>query len=167
MSIRGYSPQAQNIDSFSYDSGHRIATLAFYDFDTTSGSPIADSQFVQFSFAANATIPNSYTRTDAGFGVYNDVHQLSYDAQNRITKDTSVSGSGFVAYFSYPPNQIAISVYFSPGAQNYIIDTMYLNSGDISSIPIYLPNSPGTADSLNAAPVYSYSAYANQHTTRM
>lgn len=158
-SIRDYGPQSQLIDSFTYDSNHRVATLAFYAFDTTSGSPAADSQFVQFSFGPNATLPASYTRTDAGYGISNEVHELSFDAQNRITKDTS--SSGFAAYFSYPGNNIAITVIFGRGSQNYLIDTMFLSGGNVYKEHIYLPNSAGTADSLNAAPIYNFASYAN------
>jgi hypothetical protein len=160
-SIRNYSPQTLVIDSLTYDTTHRLAVFSEYEYDTTSGSPEVDSIIVVFSFKPNTTVPNSYTYNDIPEGTINDIHTLSYDGNNRIIKDTSLSGSGFVTYYSYPNNNIASTLLFDGTVQNNQIDTLYISNGNITMANTYYPNIEGTADSLEGGLQLGYSSYAN------
>ncbi len=157
-SVRTLSYRTQLVDSFRYDSTHKLAEWIQYVYDTTSGTPAADSQFYSFAFAANATVPHSYMISHRSTS---DMHQLTYDAQNRLVKDTGVSGSGFVAYFSYPSGNMATTVLFDGTIANNQVDTLFLTNGNITEERIYFPNNAGTADSLVADLQVGHAASAN------
>ena len=89
------------------------------------------------------------------------IRLLSYDGQGRISKDTSMSGTGFVAYYTYPSNAIATTVYFEFDHSDHQIDTLYLSNGNISKEKIYYPNDARTADSLEGNTQYNYSGLTN------
>lgn len=123
------------------------------------GSPAAGSEIATFALPAGASAPpSSYTLSYNGI---TDPHVLSYDGQGRISKDTSLSGSGFVVYFSYPNGNIATTVLFDGSPLNNQIDTLFMSDGNISAAHIYLPNDAGTADSLEAAVKYGHSSANN------
>jgi hypothetical protein len=155
------SSQTQVIDSFTYDNTHRLIVFAQYKYDTTSGSPVADGLIATFSYTGNSPVADHYTFVQLSSGANSDVHQLSYDGQNRILKDTSLSGSGYVTYFSYPGNNIVSRLLFDGTASNNQIDTVFLSNGNVSSQHIYYPNNAGTADSLSGSPQYGYSSSLN------
>lgn len=158
-SVSAIAPQTRAVDSFSYDSAHRVLKFAQYKWDTSGGSPAAGSEIATFALPAGASAPpSSYTLTYNG---NTDPHVLTYDGQGRISKDTSLSGSGFVVYFSYPNGNIATTVLFDGSPLNNQIDTLFMSNGNISAAHIYLPNDAGTADSLEAAVKFGYSSNNN------
>ncbi|PWT71251.1 MAG: hypothetical protein C5B59_18595 [Bacteroidetes bacterium] len=161
-SARFYTHSNQIVDSFSYDSAKRLVRFAQHGYDTSAGYPVQDSIITEFSFPTNHSLPDSYTYLDGRQGIPVH-HQLFYDAQNRIIKDTSASGTGFVTYYSYSENTIVSTVLFE-GSNNpgdYQIDTMFMSNGDIQREHIYYPNLSGTGDSLSANLFLGYSAYPN------
>jgi hypothetical protein len=158
-SVTNVSPQQKVVDSFTYDSSHRLARFAQYAYDSTSGTPQASYWTADFALPANGSAaPASYTFT---INSTQDIHTLSYDGQGRITKDTSLSGSGFVTYYSYPNNNIATTVLFDGTPLNNQIDTLFISNGNVSSSHTYLPNNAGTADSLEGALSFGLSSLGN------
>jgi hypothetical protein len=158
-SITSYSPQAKVVDSFTYDSAHRLARFAQYAYDSTGGTPQYGVATADFALPANSSAPPvSYVYTLNG---HQEMHLLSYDAQGRIIKDTGTSGSGFVTYYSYPNNNIATTVLFDGTPMNNQVDTLFISSGNISAYHIYYPNNAGTADSLEGNIRFSYGSLNN------
>ena len=156
-----YSYPTRVVDSFTYDNTHRLTVFAQYKYDTTSGSPQSDGLITTFSYSGSSQVPASYTLTQLSNGPAGDVHQLSYDGQKRIIKDTSVSGSGYVNYFSYPGSNIVSRLLFDGTAADDQVDTVFFTNGNVTSQHIYYPNDAGTADSLSGSPGYGYSTSVN------
>jgi hypothetical protein len=158
-SIKNYSPQSLVIDSFIYDGANRLTVYSQIDYDTTSGSPTYGEIDCYFSYSGTSPTPYGYT-----IGGNAEVHQLSYDGQNRISKDTAtstLSGQGYVTYYSYPANAIVSTVYFAGGFLDNQIDTNWISNGNISMEHIYFPNNAGTEDSLEAALQVGYISLLN------
>src|ERR1700743_855312 len=63
-SVISYSPQQKVVDSFSYDSLHRLIRFSQYDYDSTSGSPLYNSLSANFTYQDNATSPTRYVYSD-------------------------------------------------------------------------------------------------------
>jgi hypothetical protein len=160
-SVVSYSPQSRTVDSFAYDSLHRLSQFSQYIYDTTSGAALYDAQTAHFVYQGTATIPTTYTASDTTHGNFGDLHLLSFDGQNRIAKDTSLSGSGFVTYYSYPNNNSAATVLFEGTLQNNQIDTLFLSNGNVSEERIYTSNIPGQPDDLDGDVHFSYASTAN------
>jgi hypothetical protein len=153
-SVLNYSPQAQVVNSFTYDNAHRLTVFSQYDYDTTTGYPRYGSLITTFTYAGNSAIPATYSETANGSAP--DLHMLYYDGGSRIIKDTSLSGDGYVAYYSYPGNNISSIVLFKGNMTDNQIDTQFVNNGNVITKHIYYPNDAGTADSLEAAAQYGY-----------
>ena len=160
-SVRAHTSQVQLVDSFTYDNAHRLTVFAQYDYDTTTGTPVSDGLIATFSYTGSSQLPASYTAVQLSNPANSDLHKLYFDGQNRIVKDTSISGSGYVNYFSYPGGNLVSKVLFDGTAGNDQVDTSFLSNGNISSQHIYYPNNAGTADSLSGAPQYGYSSSLN------
>ena len=160
-SVRSHTTKAQLVDSFTYDNTHRLTVFAQYQYDTTSGTPFFDGLVATFSYTGTSQTPASYTFKQVSNGANSDLHKLYFDGQNRVVKDTSVSGSGYVNYFSYPGGNLVSRVLFDGTAGNNQIDTVFLSNGNMSTQHIYYPNYAGTADSLSGAPQYGYSSSLN------
>jgi hypothetical protein len=157
-SIKNYAPGYKLVDSFGYDTGKRVTSFVQYVFDSTQGSPHAGHTTMMFSYAnSNSVVPASYTATYLG-GATNEVHQLYYDNQNRIIKDTaSAAGSGFkVTYYAYSNNSIISTVLFDGTYDDTQVDTMFLNNGNIAQTNIYYHQSPDSAYTI-----LSFSSYNN------
>jgi len=91
-SISSYSSQSRIVNSFSYDSVHRIARFAQYVFDSTQGYPLFYGFTVDFALpAGSGSAPTSYTYKHIPAIGAADLHLLSYDGQGRIIKDASTS----------------------------------------------------------------------------
>ena len=118
-----------------------------FEYDTSTGTPnYAYTWSAIFSLPAGSSAPpSSYTNNLTGT---TELHQLTYDAQGRIVKDSSLGSSGWVIYFSYPANEIAITALYDGTIANSIVDTLFLSNGNIGSAHTYGPNNAGTADSL-------------------
>jgi hypothetical protein len=160
-SVVSYSPQLKIIDSFSYDSVHRVDSFIQTIYDTTSGTPQYNTFTAQFIYQSATAYPSGYNYYDVPLGNYGDYHILSYDPDNRVIKDTSLSGSGYVTWYSYPNNNIAATVLFEGTAENNQIDTLFLTNGNISGAAYYTSDVPGQPDQQQADVRYSYAPTAN------
>jgi hypothetical protein len=160
-SVVAVSPQQRIIDSFYYDTLHRVDTFTQVVYDTTSGSPMFNTWTVQFLYQDANSYPSWYNFYDLPLGGYGDYHLLSYDGSNRITKDTSLSGSGFVTYFSYPSNNIAATTLFEGTPDDNLIDTLYLHNGNVSQEVIYNSDIPGQPDQLQGDVFFTDVSTAN------
>jgi len=145
------------VDSFVYDSSHRVAGFIQISHDTTTGTPVQTEVSYIFTLPGSSTPPSGYQYTSpAG----TESHVLSYDNQGRISKDTC-STTGYVAYFTYPNNNIAITVLFDGSPMNNQIDTLYMSGGNIVKANTWMPNDAGTADSLQGSLNFGYGSVAN------
>jgi YD repeat-containing protein len=158
-SVTVVTPQKVVIDSFAYDSSHRLASFIQTTFDTTSGSPVTGSWSAVFALSAGSSAPpQTYTNNLTGV---TETHQLIYDGQGRIIKDTSLGGSGWVIYFSYPNSNINITALYDGTVANSIADTMTISNGNIGTAQYYAPNNFGTADSLEGVLKFGFSSISN------
>jgi len=145
------------VDSFDYDSAHRLTQFIQTKYDTSTGTPVLTVASTQFTLAAGTTPPTGYVYSINGNTL---VHTLSYDNQSRIIKDTCPT-TGFVAYFTYPNGNIATTVLFDGTAIDNQIDTLYISGGNVATANTWLPNNAGTADSLQGSLKFGYSGLAN------
>ena len=158
-SVISLQPQTRVIDSFYYDSAHRLSRFTQYEYDSSQGSPIAGVWSAYFAYPnGSGAAPTSYLYV-AGFGT--DLHALSFDAQGRISKDTSLSGTGYVASYTYPNGNPATTVLFDGTRKNNQIDTLFLGSGNVTNLRIYYPNNAGTADSLEGNVNFGFTSLTN------
>jgi hypothetical protein len=158
-SVTNWAPQTSVVDSFVYDSGHRVAAFLQAEFDTSTGSPLFGAWSAVFALpAAAGAPPTSYTTDLSGI---QELHQLTFDGQGRIVKDSSTGPSGWVNYFGYPNGNIAITALYNGTVSNSIVDTLFLSAGNMSSFHIYGPNNAGTADSLAGIIEFGFSGTAN------
>ncbi|HET6254358.1 MAG TPA: hypothetical protein VFE32_09800 [Puia sp.] len=155
------SPQQRIVDSFHYDTLNRIDTFTQSIYDTTSGSPMFNTWMVQFAYQGADTRPSWYNYYDQPLGGYGDYHLLSYDTDDRIAKDTSLSGSGYVTYFSYPNNNIAATTFYEGTPDNNLIDTLYVGSGNIDREAVYFSDIPGQPDVQEANVHFTDASTAN------
>jgi hypothetical protein len=156
------APQQKMVDSFYYDStAHLLDTFTQSIYDTTSGYPLYNSYTIQFIYQGTNTFPSWYYLYDVSYGNYGDYHLLSYDGQGRISKDTSLSGSGYVTYYSYPNNNVVIDDWFEGTSQDNQIDTLYMSNGNLNEETIYTSNIPGQPDQQQADVQYKYNTSAN------
>jgi hypothetical protein len=159
-SVVSVSAQARIIDSFGYDSAHRITQIIQTRYDTTTGTPELAVATTQFTLASGSNPPTGYVYSINGNAV---THTLSYDNQGRVLKDTCPT-TGFVTYFSYPNGNIAATILFTGvanEASNNEIDTLYLSNGNATTINTWAPNNANTADSLQGSLKFGYGGTAN------
>jgi hypothetical protein len=152
-----YSPGMTVVDSFSYDSSNHFTQFSQFEYDTVGGTPAMHTWSAVFATTGGATPPPSYTYTSNGSS---ETHSLSYDGQNRLTKDTCTT-TGYVAYYTYPNGNIATTVLLNGSTSNNQIDTIFVSNGNASAIHSYVSNSTGTADSLVGALNFGFSTTAN------
>jgi hypothetical protein len=153
--------QRRIVDSFYYDTLHRVDTFTQTIYDTTSGTPVFNTWTIQFLYQDNNTQPSWYNYYDLPLGGFGDYHLLSYDANNRIAKDTSLSGSGEVTYYSYPNGNIATTILPEGTPENNFMDTMYISSGNISKEVLWISEIPGQPDAFAGDADFTYASYAN------
>lgn len=140
-------------DSFSYDSQHRVARFAEYE---TNGTDSADVT-VDFNFSGGNALPVSYTATSNGGSP--DTHELTFDGQGRITKDTSTSGSHFVTNYFYSGNYVICNILFDGTFNDAQIDTLVITSGNITGEKVWGFDN-GTPE-LQGNLTYGHAAAAN------
>ncbi len=148
------------VDSFDYDSAHRITQFIQTKYDTSTGTAITTVAATQFALPAGTAPPTGYTYSIGGNAV---IHTLTYDSQGRILEDTCPA-TGYVAYFSYPSGNIAATILFTGvanEASNNEIDTLFMSNGNAATINTWMPNNAATADSLQGSLKFSYSGTAN------
>jgi hypothetical protein len=160
-SVITYSPQSQLVDSFTYDSSRRLTQFSQLAYDSTSGFPQFATYSVDFAYDGSNTTPSSLTVIDISSGNFGDKHILSFDGQGRIVKDTSLSGSGYVGFYSYPGNNIASVVLFEGTAQNNVIDTLFMTNDNMGEERVYNAQIPGQPDVLDGDIVFGFSSTAN------
>lgn len=162
-SITSYSPGDRQaiVDSFSYDGTHRVASYQQFEYDTSSGTAYSANWSAIFTLPADTTKPPlTYTNDLSGTM---ELHELTYDAQNRIIRDSSTGPSGWVIYFGYSGNYIAINAWLN-GNGNFegsLIDTLFMSNGNIGSFRVYGPNDAGTADSIQGNLTLGYGNLVN------
>ncbi len=97
------------IDSLTYDVNGRVVKIFETTTDTAFGviDPLRDSASYTFTFSGNSSVPTSYAASYTGFtGTGAEQHNLYYDSQNRIIKDSLLNPliNGFAAlnyYYGY------------------------------------------------------------------
>jgi hypothetical protein len=160
-SVRNYTPGAVNIDSFTYNSGNLLTKYVQYAYQTSGGTTLSDSLTFVFSYSGSSPVPSSYTFSQPSQGTIDELHQLSYDGQNRVTKDFCPSRSDFFTNYTYPGSNEAGMLQFSSSGLDNQVDTLFFTNGNMTSQVIYFPNDAGTADSLEGTVKVSYSSYGN------
>ena len=148
------------VDSFDYDSAHRITQFIQTKYDTTTGTATKAVASTQFTLTSGTNPPTGYVFSVNGNAV---THTLTYDNQGRVSKDTCPT-TGYVAYFSYPSGNIAATILFTGqanAASNNEIDTLYMSNGNAATINTWAPNNANTADSLQGSLKFGYGGVAN------
>lgn len=95
-----YSPGARirQVEVFTFDKNNQLATLHSYTYvSTLSWSPVIDSTLIVFAVTGTATPPPSYDilyfLSFSPPGGLVEHHQLYYDNQNRVIRDSIASGN--------------------------------------------------------------------------
>lgn len=174
-----YFPSAQGkvITYLGYDAGQQITHFSWYDYDTSGG--IADLDSVAYDFTINAAtnLPSSYIMTGWESSLSNsyvETHNLSYDAQGLLVKDTTITGQAnpgdsAADYFSYSANRIIVNQYSmyaydtldgTTGWGCTAIDTINLVNGNIVDQEEYYQNGPQWLLDYSYN-INGYSNYAN------
>jgi hypothetical protein len=155
-SVTSYISPTRIINSFTYDSAHRLTQCGRTIYDTSAGLPYVSISTVSFSYT-NGMTPSSYTRSEVGFP--DDIHQLSYDDQGRIVKDSSISGSGYLNYYSYSDNRI-VSTNMIVESGTLIVgtaDTLFLTNGNVGLEHVDYTGNPGLSGTVQ----YTFAPIAN------
>jgi hypothetical protein len=120
------SPGEQLIDSFTYNDQKQIARYAQYV--TNAGN----NYFVRydFNFSGNSAVPDSYFYSDNAGN--SETHQLTFDVQGRITKDTCAA-TNFVTYYGYSGNFIVCTILFEGTMNDAKIDSLMVTDGNITA----------------------------------
>ncbi|MDO6435467.1 hypothetical protein Q4E93_32940 [Flavitalea sp. BT771] len=139
-SCRSYATDYLQIDSLRYDANHHLIRLDQYVKDNSNGNQIDDSLNFVFTYAGNGSLPTGYEYAHEQAGQY-ETHQLTYDGQNRIVKDTGVNGSGYVTYFAYPGDKIVATVSFDGSVDGSQIDTLTVSGGNVTQEKVYINES--------------------------
>lgn len=132
-SIRMAGDDEITVDSFIYDAHHQVALFEQYKVDLQNN--ISDTIWTSFTGTAGH-LPDHYTRIAASSG-WPDEHQLTYDGQGRIIKDTSLSGSNFVTHYSYSGNYIVCRILFEGTDYDSHIDTLVMKDGNMTGIKVW------------------------------
>ena len=155
-SIRNSSTISSLVDSFTYDSSNRLTEIMIIGSDPSGGNSGAEAT-VTFSYSGSTTFPASYTIKNPNQN--SSFHQLSYDGQNRIIKDSAQDGTGLATYWSYPNGTIVSAT--KGGSNEQMIDTLFLSNGNVSATRLYIANNAGTADTLLDSIQYTYTTIVN------
>jgi len=148
-SVKSYNTGQLVEDSFVYNNVNKVSKFLQYNYDTTSGTPQKDSIITVFTFTGTDTVASSYIQGS-------QQHLLTYDAQDRVVKDTCIGGSGYVVYFSYNTNNIICTSLLDGTLTNSQIDTLNINSsGNVTSSVLW--NSPSDLSSIS----FAFSSYNN------
>jgi hypothetical protein len=153
-------------DSFTYDASNRLTSIV-----ASNGGPTTT-----FTYSGNSTVPASYTvsaQSALNISIPAQSHQLWYDGQNRIIKDSLMSGGpqtdgtiinniGQVTYWSYPNGNIAQQTVGKGGpSQGQVVDTFFLNNGNIASKHSWLIGAAGSKDTVLDSVQYTYNSIVN------
>lgn len=129
-SVYDYVPGALLVDSFTYDAQKRVGRYAQYL--TSSGNTYAAT--FDFSFSGNNALPDSYLYTDEGNN--EETHQLTFDGQGRIVKDTC-SSNHFVTYYTYSGDYTICSILFEGTMDDAFIDSLKVTDGNLTAEKVW------------------------------
>jgi hypothetical protein len=87
-----------------------------------------------FSFSGNSSLPDSYTYALNGSAT--EIHQLTFDGQGRITKDTCGS-TNFVTYYLYSGNYIICHILFEGTTDDSHFDTLAVQNGNVTNEKVW------------------------------
>jgi hypothetical protein len=155
-----FEPTTRIVDSFYYDTLHRMTTFIQNDYDSFGGSPGFITFTVQFTYQGTHTWPSSYNYYSPSPGGFSGYHLLSYDADDRIIKDTDLNSFNYVMYFSYPNNNIAITTVYSLAIDDVEIDTLFVKNGNVNEEVYYTPVNNGP-NLLLGGPQLTFGSIAN------
>lgn len=154
-SIKNNTPLAPIVDSFTYDNSNRLTTITIIA--NSSNSHLNGESTVTFSYSGSSTTPGSYIINNPDQN--SSSHQLYYDGQNRITRDSTLDGTGLVTYWSYSNGNIISTTKSGSGEQ--MIDTLFFTNGNVTANHSYIANNAGTADTLLSSSQYTYTTIVN------
>lgn len=174
-----YFPSAQGkvVTNLGYDAGQQITHFSWYDYDTSGATSNQDSVAYDFTIDPATHLPLSYIMTGWESSLsnsYTETHNLFYDAQGRLVKDTTITGQDLPGdsaanYFSYSANRVIVREYSmdaydtvdgSTGWGCITIDTINLVNGNIVDQEEYEQNGPDW-DLDYSYIVNGYSNFAN------
>jgi hypothetical protein len=156
---------AKETDSLVYDQGSVLTgVIQFYDDSDRYLGEDYDTFYYLFSKNGDPSSPpgiNARSYTDL-----NQIdHLLYYDGEGRIVRDTNTEG--YINKYGYGTDFIASSTYNPPfigngPGENYMMDTFYLEAGNIiqRSEALYNPPSPSGQPGVTLT-YMSYSNYPN------
>jgi hypothetical protein len=153
------NPQSgQIVDSFNYDTLHRINTYIESDYDSSQFGPELSTWNIQFIYQGSNSWPSSYNYSDGGSigGPYGS-HLLSYDAEHRIMRDSCLNGSGDYTDFSYTNNSIVITFFDGGTILPASVNTYFISNGNVSKETLASPQVSSSLGVVN----YTYSSIAN------
>lgn len=132
-SVYTISPGEVLIDSFTYNDQKRVASYGQYV--TNAGN----NYFVRFdfNFSGSNVLPDSYLYSDNGNN--QETHQLTFDGQGRITKDTCAT-SHFVTYYTYSGNYAICTILFEGTMNDAHIDSLLVTDGNFTAEKIWGTN---------------------------
>lgn len=125
------------IDSFSYDSQHRITSFVQHKYDSNGVSVIQARLEAAFQYNMNESIPTSYLFRNMS---ETENHSLTYDSQNRIIKDTALNGTMNVIYYSYSDGVISSVFLFGGRFLERQLDSIFLSNNNVFNERFYYSN---------------------------
>lgn len=169
-----YSPANHYLatDTLTYNANQDLVKISHYDYDSSGGAASVYIDTGSYTFTVNPStgLPTSYTMLwyKSALGVSeNEIHNLFYDNQDRLIKDTLVSNlvsandAHIVAYYSYSGGNIVGNSYSqsSPDSISYT-DTITLNNGNVIRQAAYTGDLSSNFQ-VEYNTVNSYSSYTN------
>jgi hypothetical protein len=169
-----YSPANHYLekDTLIYNSSQDLVKISHYDYDSSGGASSVYVDTGSYAFVVNPStgLPSSYTMLwyKSALGVSEDeIHNLVYDSQNRLIKDTlasnlvSANDAHLVDYYSYSGSNIVGNAY-SQGSSDSIsyTDTITLNNGNVMRQAAYTGDLSNNFQ-VEFTTVNGYTTYAN------
>ena len=165
-------------DSFTYDNSNRLISI-----NVPNSATANNGQLTTFSYSGSNAVPASYTIKNTIAPNNQEIHQLWYDGQNRIVKDSTISGgalggvinagdttidinlsnAGNVTYYSYPNgNIVTLSTSKNGPSGGEIVDTFFLSNGNVASSHTYIIGAAGVPqDTVQDSSQYTYNSIVN------
>jgi hypothetical protein len=155
-SIRNSVSGISTLDSFTYDNSNRLISIIV---------PNNGGQTTTFTYSGSSPVPASYKITNSQSN--EEDHQLWYDGQNRIIKDSTLSGSlgnaGNVTYYSYANGIIVAQTVGKNGpSAGQVVDSAFLSNGNVASLHTYEIGATGTPqDTVLDSVQFTYNSIVN------
>jgi hypothetical protein len=173
-----YSPLSKNLTkyTFAHDANGALIRLSYSSYDTTGGIATLDTGSYNFTIDPTTHLASSYTLiwSKPNAGIASETHELFFDDQRRLIKDTLISGrtgqgDQTSVYFNYSGNGIVCNGYtmnaYDSANRTYGwgvsgIDSITLTNGNISSQYEYAQSGSSWGMSYFYV-VKNYSSYSN------